>query len=95
MGGKIKNLGCGGYREGKAAVALHFAHYDFCRVHSSLRVSPAMEAHLTAHVGNLTNNFPSLRLVGLPVLVQHPSVMSHPTCADSEVKCMIIIKLTG
>jgi len=34
----------------KAAVALHFAYYNFCRVHTSLRVTPAMEAGLTAHV---------------------------------------------
>jgi IS1 family transposase len=31
----------------KAACALHFAHYNFCRVHSSLRVTPAMAAGLT------------------------------------------------
>jgi len=31
----------------KAAVALHFAHYNFVRVHSSLRVTPAMEAGVT------------------------------------------------
>ena len=34
----------------KAAVALHFAYYNFCRVHKSLRVTPAMEARLTDHV---------------------------------------------
>jgi hypothetical protein len=34
----------------KAAVALHFAYYNFCRVHRSLRVTPAMEAGLTDHV---------------------------------------------
>lgn len=34
----------------KAAVALHFAYYNFCRVHKSLRVTPAMEAGLTDHV---------------------------------------------
>jgi IS1 family transposase len=34
----------------KAAVALHFAHYNFMRVHRSLRVTPAMEAGLTDHV---------------------------------------------
>jgi hypothetical protein len=34
----------------KAAVALHFAYYNCCRVHSSLRVTPAMEAGLTDHV---------------------------------------------
>ena len=34
----------------KAAVSLHFAYYNFCRVHSSLRVTPAMEAGLTDHI---------------------------------------------
>jgi transposase-like protein/IS1 family transposase len=34
----------------KAAVALHFAYYNFCRVHSSLRVTPAMEAGITDHI---------------------------------------------
>lgn len=34
----------------RMAVALHFAYYNFCRVHSSLRVTPAMEAGLTDHV---------------------------------------------
>jgi len=37
----------------KAAVALHFAHYNFMRVHRSLRVTPAMEAGLTDHVGGM------------------------------------------
>jgi len=34
-------------------VALYFMHYNFCRVHSSLRVTPAMEAGLTDHVWSL------------------------------------------
>ena len=34
----------------KAAVALHFAHYNLCRVHSSLRVTPCMSAGITDHV---------------------------------------------
>jgi hypothetical protein len=34
----------------RAAVAMHFAHYNFCRVHMTLRVTPAMEAGLTDHV---------------------------------------------
>jgi hypothetical protein len=33
--------------------ARHFAYYNFCRVHSSLRVTPAMEAGITDHVWNL------------------------------------------
>jgi hypothetical protein len=34
----------------KAACALHFAYYNFCRVHKTLRVTPCMEAGITNHV---------------------------------------------
>lgn len=36
-----------------AALALHFAYYNFCRIHRSLRVTPAMEAGITDHVWTL------------------------------------------
>ncbi len=36
-----------------AAVALHFMYYNFCRVHQTLRVTPAMEAGIAAHVWSL------------------------------------------
>lgn len=39
---KIQNLGY--------AVALHFMHYNFCRVHQTLRVTPVMEAGIADHV---------------------------------------------
>ncbi len=32
------------------AISLHFAYYNFCRIHRSLRVTPAMESNLTDHV---------------------------------------------
>lgn len=32
------------------AVAIYFMYYNFCRVHSTLRVTPAMEAGLSKHV---------------------------------------------
>ena len=35
------------------AVALHFMHYNFCRVHQTLRVTPAMAAGLADHVWEL------------------------------------------
>lgn len=35
------------------AVALHFMYYNFCRIHQSLRVTPAMEAGLTDHVWSI------------------------------------------
>jgi transposase-like protein/IS1 family transposase len=39
----------------KAAVALHFAWYNFVRVHKSLRVTPAMEAGIAAHPWTLSD----------------------------------------
>jgi IS1 family transposase len=36
-----------------AELALHFAYYDFCRIHRTIRVTPAMEAGITDHVWDL------------------------------------------
>jgi IS1 family transposase len=38
-----------------AAVALHFMHYNFCRVHQTLRVTPAMEAGVTTRVWSIAD----------------------------------------
>ena len=32
------------------AIALHFMHYNFARIHQTLRVTPAMAAGVTDHV---------------------------------------------
>ena len=34
----------------KAAIALHFAYYNFCKLHQTLRVTPAMETGITDRV---------------------------------------------
>jgi len=39
---KVENLG--------HAVALHFMYYNFCRIHQSLRCTPAMRAKVTDHL---------------------------------------------
>jgi IS1 family transposase len=44
---KVENL--------EAAVALHYMHYNFARVHQSLRVTPAMEAGVADHVWTLAD----------------------------------------
>jgi transposase-like protein/IS1 family transposase len=36
-----------------AALCLHFAYYNFCRIHKSLRVTPAMESGIADHVWTL------------------------------------------
>jgi len=43
---KLENL--------KAAVALHFAHYNFVRIHKTLRCTPAMAAGVTDHLWSLS-----------------------------------------
>lgn len=35
------------------AVALHYMYYNFCRIHQTLRITPAMEAGLSDHVWSL------------------------------------------
>jgi IS1 family transposase len=37
----------------EAAISLYFMHYNFCRVHQTLRVTPAMEAGIADHVWTL------------------------------------------
>lgn len=32
------------------AVAIYYMHYNFCRIHKTLRVTPAMEAGISDHV---------------------------------------------
>jgi len=34
-------------------VALHYMHYNFCRVHKTLRVTPAMEAGIADHIWSI------------------------------------------
>lgn len=65
----------------QAAVALYVAHYNLCRVHMTLRVTPAMDAGITDHVWSLGEllagaltapeppplDLPTLPLVGRPV----------------------------
>jgi hypothetical protein len=35
------------------AIALHYMHYNFARIHQTLRVTPAMEAGITDHVWSI------------------------------------------
>jgi len=47
---KLENL--------KAAIALHFAYYNFARIHQTLRVTPAMAAGITDHIWELEELLP-------------------------------------
>jgi hypothetical protein len=49
----------------KAACALHFAYYNFCRIHKSLRVTPAMEAGITDHIWTIRELLSSANPLGV------------------------------
>jgi IS1 family transposase len=38
-----------------AALALHYMHYNFCRIHQTLRITPAMAAGITDHVWEISD----------------------------------------
>ena len=54
------------------AVALHYMHYNFCRVHQTLRVTPAMEAGITDHVWSVEDV-----IALLPKPVMKPSTIGR------------------
>jgi hypothetical protein len=49
-----------------AAVALWFMYYNFCRVHTTLRVTPATEASISNHVWTIDELCGLLPEMGLP-----------------------------
>jgi hypothetical protein len=46
-----------------AAVGLYLMHYNFCPVHRTLRVTPAVEAGLTGHIWTIEE---MLERIGMP-----------------------------
>jgi IS1 family transposase len=56
------------------AVALHYMHYNYCRVHSSLRVTPAMEAGLSNHVWSIDE-----------IVALLPKPVVRTSCRDNEL----------
>jgi hypothetical protein len=65
----------------KAAVALHFAWYNFVRVHKSLRVTPAMQAGVANHIWGIKNvsylRFKSMKMQSLLVEIGNPLLRHH------------------
>jgi IS1 family transposase len=51
----------------RAAVALHFAHYNFCRPHTTTRVTPAMAANVSDRVWSMEELVERTAWTGSPV----------------------------
>ena len=56
------------------AVALHYMHYNFCRVHQTLRITPAMEAGIANHVWTVDE-----------LIALLPKPVARPTTKDREM----------
>ena len=50
----------------RTAVALHFAFYHWCRVHETLRITPAMELGLTDHIWSVAELIEEARGIQAP-----------------------------
>ena len=50
---RLTNAFCKKLENHEAAVALYVAHYNLCRVHETLRVTPAMQLGVTDHVWSI------------------------------------------
>lgn len=61
----------------RAAVSLHVAWYNFCRVHESLRVTPAMEAGITDHVWSV-EELVTRALAAEPCALPEPKPLAPP-----------------
>jgi hypothetical protein len=46
---------CAGIENHALSVALHYMHYNFCRLHKTLRVTPAMAAGVTDRLWSVSD----------------------------------------
>ena len=64
----------------RRSVALHYMFYNFCRIHQTLKVTPAMEAGITDHVWSLE---------------EVCALLPKPTVSRSKVEKNLIAKALG
>jgi IS1 family transposase len=67
----------------RAAVSLHIAWYNFCRVHESLRVTPAMEAGITNRVWSI-EELVTRALAAEPCAAPEPKPLAPPAPVEGE-----------
>ena len=62
----------------EAAIALLIAHYNFCRVHESLCVTPAMEFGLTRHIWDIAELMEQAQAAPVPEPLPQPPAYPRP-----------------
>ena len=64
-----------------AAIAMHFMHYSFARIHKTLRVTPAMAAGVASHVWSIEE---IVALTDKPTLVRLCHIIGFPKESASD-----------
>lgn len=62
----------------KAAIALHIAHYNLCRVHETIRTTPAMALGVTDHIWSIAELIEQATQAVVPPLAPQPSLPRDP-----------------
>jgi hypothetical protein len=80
----------------EAAVALYVAYYNFCRVHETLRVTPAMQAGLADHVWTIAELLrAALDAPPAPIAPLTPKHDPEPVAVGMSAKQASITKRKG
>jgi hypothetical protein len=62
----------------KAAIALHVAHYNLCRVHETIRTTPAMALGVTDHIWSIAELIERATQAVVPPPAPQPSLPRDP-----------------
>jgi hypothetical protein len=75
------------------AIALHFAHYNFCRSHKTLSgATPAMAANLTKSIWTLKDLLrAATQFRTLPTVLKGLEISVSKTTAASEVSIQVLM----
>ncbi len=78
----------------KDALALHFAHYNFVRIHGSLRVTPAMAARM---IGVISTVSPRARIAisKMHALAPIRRLLLHAAAPRRTIKQLRIQRIKG
>ncbi len=60
------------------SVALHYMHYNFCRIHKTLRVTPAMAAGVTDRIWSVAD------IVGVLEAFENQTAASSSRASESH-----------
>lgn len=85
----LEALGCACAEYHNRAVALHFMYYNFCRIHKTMRVTPAMEAGLADHQWAIADLFalaPPKEAVSRATATEKMMVIRAFATKEGEVK---------